>query len=62
MRWAKIDRVIYGARQGNVDDQMFRFPALNIDAYHQACGGCFDHAGGIHDDMVGHLYRLGGDG
>ncbi|WP_375279258.1 nucleoside deaminase [Pseudooctadecabacter sp.] len=58
MRWAKIDRVIFGAQQADIDDQMFRFPGLTLPDFHQACGGCFDYAGGVHDDIVLHLYRL----
>ena len=58
MRWAGIDRVIYGARQTRIDDQMFRFPALTLTDFHAACGGCFDHAGGVDEDRVLHLYRL----
>lgn len=61
MRWAKIDRVIYGARKTNIDDQMFRFPDLDLPAFHAACNGCFDHAGGVDEDTVLHLYRLDDD-
>lgn len=58
MRWAGIDRVIYAARQSGIDAQMFRFPGLRIGDYHAACGACFDYAGGYHEDIVRHLYRL----
>lgn len=58
MRWAGIDRVIFGARQEEIDAQMFRFPDLTLPQFHAACGGAFDFAGGVHADMVTHLYRL----
>jgi len=57
MRWAGIDRVIYGARQEDVDAEMFRFPDLTLPQFHAACGGAFDYAGGVHDQVVLHLYR-----
>jgi len=58
MRWARIDRVIYAARQSEIDAEMFRFPALHIGDYHAASGASFDYAGGYHEDIVRHLYRL----
>lgn len=58
MRWAGIDRVIFAARQEEIDAEMFRFPALTLPQFHAACGGAFDYAGGVHADMVTHLYRL----
>ncbi|WP_370400107.1 nucleoside deaminase [Sulfitobacter sp. JB4-11] len=57
MRWAGITRVIFGARQEDIDAEMFRFPDLTLPQFHAACGGAFDYAGGVHDDMVQHLYR-----
>jgi tRNA(Arg) A34 adenosine deaminase TadA len=57
MRWAGIDRVIFGARQEDIDAEMFRFPGLTLPQFHAACGGAFDYAGGVHADMVNHLYR-----
>jgi len=57
MRWAGIDRVIFGARQEEIDAEMFRFPGLDLGNFHDACGGTFDFAGGVHADMVNHLYR-----
>ncbi len=60
MRWAGIDRVIFSARQEDIDAQMFRFPGLKLRDYHAACGGAFEYAGGVHADMVTHLYRLDG--
>lgn len=60
MRWAGIGRVIFGARQQDIDAEMFRFPDLSLHQFHAACGGAFDFAGGVHADMVTHLYRLDG--
>lgn len=57
MRWAGIDRVIFGARQEDIDPEMFRFPALSLPQFHAACGGAFDYAGGVHEEMVTHLYQ-----
>ena len=57
MRWAGIDRVIFAARQEDIDAEMFRFPGLSLPQFHAACGGCFDYAGGIHAEMVNHIYR-----
>ncbi|KIN62305.1 putative deaminase [Sulfitobacter noctilucicola] len=58
MRWAGIDRVIFGAEQEYIDDEMFRFPDLSLPQFHAACGGAFDYSGGVHAEMVNHLYRL----
>ena len=58
MRWAGIDRVIYAARQSQIDAEMFRFPDLTIADYHAASGRSFDYGGGYHEDIVRHLYRL----
>lgn len=57
MRWAGIDRVIFAARQEEIDAEMFRFPDINIAQLHAACGGAFEYAGGVHADMVTHLYQ-----
>jgi tRNA(Arg) A34 adenosine deaminase TadA len=57
MRWAGIDRVIFAAQQEDIDAEMFRFPAMTLPQFHAACGGAFDYAGGVHADMVHHLYR-----
>ena len=57
MRWAGIDRVIFAAQQEEIDAEMFRFPALTLPQFHDACGGAFDYAGGVHSDMVVELYR-----
>ena len=58
MRWAGISRVIFGAQQDQIDDEMFRFPGLSMKDFHHACGGAFDYVGGVHADMVLPLYRL----
>lgn len=57
MRWAGIDRVIFGARQEDIDAEMFRFPGLTLPQFHAACGGAFSYAGGVCQDQVLHLYR-----
>ena len=62
MRWAGIDRVIFGARKEEIDAEMFRFPDLSLPQFHAACGGAFDYAGGVHAEMVTHLYRLDDEG
>lgn len=59
MRWAGINRVIFAAQKDDIDAEMFRFPDLSLPQFHAACGGAFDYAGGVHADMVTHLYRLG---
>ena len=56
MRWAGISRVIFGVQQQDIDAEMFRFPALTLPQFHAACGGAFDYAGGVHAQMVIHLY------
>ncbi|SLN29301.1 Guanine deaminase [Pseudooctadecabacter jejudonensis] len=58
MRWAGISRVVFGAQQHQIDDQMFRFPQMTLPDFHAACGGCFEYAGGVDADRVLHLYRL----
>ncbi|MEW9918426.1 nucleoside deaminase [Marimonas sp. MJW-29] len=58
MRWAGIDRVIFAARKEDIDAEMFRFPDLSLAQFHAACGAAFDYAGGVHAEMVNHLYRL----
>lgn len=60
MRWAGIDRVIFGAQKNEIDAEMFRFPDLSLAQFHAACGEAFDYAGGVHAEMVTHLYRLEG--
>ena len=57
MRWAGIDRVIFSARQEEIDAEMFRFPDLTMPQFHEACGGAFDYCCGVHAEMVTHLYR-----
>lgn len=56
MRWAKIDRVIFAARQETIGDAFFRFPGLSIADFHAGCGGAFDYLGGLHEDRVAHIY------
>ena len=57
MRWAEIDRLVFGARQETSAAAFFRFPALKIDDYHAACDGCFDYAGGVEEDRLDPIYR-----
>lgn len=59
MRWAGIDRVVFGAQQAQIDAEMFRFPELTLADFHAACGGAFDYVGGVHAEKVVDLYRLG---
>lgn len=59
MRWAGIDRVIFGAQQVNADDAFFRFPQLRITDFHRACDGAFDWQGGVEEDRIAHIYAPG---
>ncbi|KPP90573.1 MAG: Cytosine/adenosine deaminase [Rhodobacteraceae bacterium HLUCCA08] len=57
MRWAGIARLVFAARKPLIGDANFRFPGLGIDDFHRASGAGFDYAGGIGEEIVGHLYR-----
>ena len=59
LRWAQIDRVVFGTRQDDADTAFFRFPALRIEDFHRACGGAFAWQGGVEADRVGHIYAPG---
>lgn len=59
MRWAQIDRVIFGAQQDNADDAFFRFPQMRIADFQRACDGAFSFAGGLEEDRIGHIYAPG---
>jgi tRNA(Arg) A34 adenosine deaminase TadA len=59
MRWAQIDRVVFGAQQANCDDAFFQFPQLRISDFHRACGGAFDWLGGQQEGRIGHIYAPG---
>ena len=59
MRWAGIDRVVFGAQQENTDDAFFRFPHLRIEDFHRACDGAFDWQGGVEEDRIAHIYAPG---
>ena len=59
MRWAGIDRVVFGAQQQNTDEAFFRFPQLRIADFHRACGGAFDWQGGVEEDRIAHIYAPG---
>lgn len=56
MRWAQIDRVVFGAQQENTDDAFFRFPHLRITDFHRACDRAFDWLGGVEESRVAHIY------
>ena len=59
MRWARIDRVIFGAQQENTDDAFFRFPQMRISDFHRACGGAFAWHGGVEESRIAHIYAPG---
>ncbi len=59
MRWAGIERVVFGAQQKNCDTAFFRFPQLRIEDFHRACGGDFDWHGGAEEDRIAHIYAPG---
>ncbi len=61
MRWAQIDRVIFGAQQENTDDAFFSFPQLRITDFQRASDGAFNYKGGIEEDRIGHIYAPGSD-
>ncbi|MCB5198911.1 nucleoside deaminase [Loktanella sp. TSTF-M6] len=56
MRWAEIDRVIFGAQQANSAAAFFRFPKLKISDFHAACDGAFDYLGGVEEDRLHVIY------
>ncbi|MFZ3583238.1 nucleoside deaminase [Loktanella sp. DJP18] len=59
MRWAGIDRVVFGAQQEYVDDAFFRFPQLRITDFHRACNGAFAWQGGVEEHRIAHIYAPG---
>ncbi|MCF7698206.1 nucleoside deaminase [Loktanella sp. M215] len=59
MRWAQIDRVVFGAQQDNADAAFFRFPQMRIADFQRACDGAFWFLGGIEEDRIGHIYAPG---
>ncbi|MBS1302209.1 nucleoside deaminase [Loktanella sp. SALINAS62] len=56
MRWAEIDRVIFGAQQANSDASFFRFPKLGIADFHAACDGAFTYLGGVEEERLHVIY------
>ncbi|WP_245810615.1 nucleoside deaminase [Loktanella atrilutea] len=59
MRWARIDRVVFGAQQDNADAEFFRFPQMRITDFQRACDGAFAFVGGVEEDRIGHIYAPG---
>jgi tRNA(Arg) A34 adenosine deaminase TadA len=59
MRWARIDRLIFAARQESLGAGFFQFGALDIAALRAASGDAFDYLGGLHEARVLPVYRGG---
>lgn len=59
MRWARIDRVVFGAQQDNADAEFFRFPQMRITDFQRACDGAFAFVGGVEEERIGHIYAPG---
>lgn len=59
MRFAGIDRVIYGAGQAAVAGKYFMFPALGLPDFHAAAKGAFTAIGPHREDEVIALYASG---
>jgi len=59
MRWARIDRLIFAARQENLGAGFFQFGALDIADLRAASGGAFAYAGGVDEARVLPLYVTG---
>ena len=57
MRWAEVDRVIFGARKENVGDAFFRFPGLDLADFLKATDAQITAIGGVEEDAVLHIYR-----
>ena len=55
-RFAKIDRLLFSARQESVRGRFFMFPGLTLSDY-RAAGADFDWDGGRLEDEVIALYR-----
>ncbi|RYH03886.1 nucleoside deaminase [Salipiger sp. IMCC34102] len=60
MRWAGVDRLIFGARQEDSAAGFFQFPGLSIADYHAACEGVFGYLGGVEEDRLRKIYTQGG--
>ena len=59
MRWARIDRLIFAARQENLGAGFFQFGALDIADLRAASGEAFAYAGGVDEARVLPLYVTG---
>jgi len=57
MRWARIDRLIFAARQESLGDGFFQFGALDINHLQRASGDAFGYLGGVEEARVLPLYR-----
>ena len=62
MRWARIDRLIFAARQESLGDGFFQFGALGIGDLQRASGGAFAYLGGVEEARVLRVYRPSGGG
>lgn len=59
MRWAKISRLIFAARQENLGNGFFQFGALTIADLRAASGNAFAYVGGVHEARVLPVYGSG---
>lgn len=59
MRFARIPRLIFAARQESTGNRFFKFPQLRIEDFRRAAGNDFDYEGGIGEARVLHLYTDG---
>ena len=57
MRWARIDRLIFAARQESLGDGFFQFGRLTIADLQHASGGAFAYAGGVNEARVLSVYQ-----
>jgi tRNA(Arg) A34 adenosine deaminase TadA len=57
MRWARIDRLIFAARQEVLGEGFFQFGALGIGDLARASGDAFAYLGGVEEAKVLPLYR-----
>jgi len=57
MRWARIDRLIFAARQESLGAGFFQFGALDIGDLARASGDAFSYLGGVEESRVLPLYR-----
>src|SRR6056297_2915632 len=62
MRWARIDRLIFAARQESLGAGFFQFGALGIGDLARASDHAFAYLGGVEEARVLPLYRPAGEG